>query len=223
MGELTEAQLEANRSNALHSTGPRTDAGRERSSLNALKHGLAGRTVVLPKEDKEEYRAFCKKLVDSLRPETPVEEELARCIADQYWRLRRVRAIEEGMNERGEASIQEISTLGIYMQRIDRLLKDAEWRLREEQARRKKEEEAARDAAIAFYKFRKMYGLPWEPQEFGSVYSADELEKTIKAREMKFRALFAGRVGWDRAKYELWAESKGKGRGVVEEEALLNR
>jgi hypothetical protein len=177
--------------------------------------------VVLPKEDKEEYRAFCKKLVDSLRPETPVEQELARCIADQYWRLRRVRAIEEGMNERGEATIQEISTLGTYVQRIGRVLKDAEGRLRELQEQRKKEEGAERDRAISFYKFRKMYGLPWEPQEFGFVYSAEELEKAVRLRDMRWRALFAGRFGWDRAKYESW--SKGKRLGVVEEKAPLNK
>src|SRR3984957_15375684 len=34
-----------------HSPGPRTPAGRLRSSLNALTHGLTGRTVLLPSED----------------------------------------------------------------------------------------------------------------------------------------------------------------------------
>jgi hypothetical protein len=221
MAEVTEAQLEANRANALHSTGPRTDAGRERSSLNAMKHGLTGRTVVLPKEDKVEYRAFCKRMIDSLHPATPVEEELAQSIADQYWRLRRVRAIEEGMNERGEATIQEISTLGTYVQRIDRVLKDAERRLRELQEQRKKKEEAERNSAISLYKFRKMYDLPWEPQEFGFVYSAEELEKAVRLRDMKWSALFAGRFGWNRGKYELW--SKEKGREEIEEAALLKK
>ena len=36
------AQMEANRRNAQHSTGPRTSAGRSRSSQNALKHGFTG-------------------------------------------------------------------------------------------------------------------------------------------------------------------------------------
>jgi hypothetical protein len=221
MAGVTDAQLEANRANALLSTGPRSEEGRERSSLNAMKHGLTGRTVVLPKEDKEEYRAFCKRMIDSLHPATPVEEELAQSIADQYWRLRRVRAIEEGMNERGEATIQEISTLGTYVQRIDRVLKDAERRLREMQAQRNKAEADARDAALSIYKFRKMYGLPWEPQEFGFVYAAEELEKTLKVRSVRSKAQFAGRFGFERAKYELW--SKGKGREEREEAAALKK
>jgi hypothetical protein len=211
--ELSEAQWEANRANALHSPGPTTPEGRQRSSLNAMKHGLAGRTVVLPKEDKGEYRAFCKRMIDSLHPATPVEEELAQSIADQYWRLRRVRAIEEGINERGETSIQEISTLGTYMQRIERLLRESERRLQEEQAERKKEEQEARKSAISLYKFRKMYGLPWDPREFGFVYAVEEVEKTIQLREMQRSAAVAGRFGWDRVKYEAWEAEKKRSGG----------
>lgn len=35
-------QMAANRRNAQHSTGPRTSAGKSRSSQNALKHGFTG-------------------------------------------------------------------------------------------------------------------------------------------------------------------------------------
>lgn len=38
---ISEAQLSANRKNALNSTGPRSSAGKARSKLNALRHGLA--------------------------------------------------------------------------------------------------------------------------------------------------------------------------------------
>ena len=40
-----------NRENAQHSTGPKTEAGKQKSSLNALRHGLTGQTVVMPAED----------------------------------------------------------------------------------------------------------------------------------------------------------------------------
>ncbi len=36
----TAAQQQANKENAKHSTGPRTDEGKQRTSQNALKHGL---------------------------------------------------------------------------------------------------------------------------------------------------------------------------------------
>ena len=55
-----------NRSNAQRSTGPRTPEGKHKSCLNALRHGLTGRVVVLPGEDIEVYQAFCQELMADL-------------------------------------------------------------------------------------------------------------------------------------------------------------
>ena len=44
------------------STGPRTQEGKQRSALNALRHGLTGRTVVMPYEDMDQYHIFCRRL-----------------------------------------------------------------------------------------------------------------------------------------------------------------
>src|ERR1700693_1905973 len=49
-------RAEINRSNAQHSTGPRTDAGKQRSSQNALRHGLTARSAVIPSEDPADYQ-----------------------------------------------------------------------------------------------------------------------------------------------------------------------
>jgi hypothetical protein len=221
MMDLSDAQLAANRANAELSTGPRTEEGKQRSSLNAMKHGLTGRTVVLPKENQEEYRAFAKRITDSLEPGTPVEEELAQVIADQYWRLRRVKAIEDELVERGEATLQHLSTLGIYVQRIERGLKEAERRLREMQTLRKKEEEEKKTEAIRVYRFHKMMDLPWDPEFNGFVYSGEELEEEIGRREMRLVGILAARWDYDRGKWEAWKkqrkerltkESKGKGQ-----------
>ena len=48
-------QLEANRRNALRSTGPKTDDGKRRSRVNAVRHGLTAETVVGSLEDAEDY------------------------------------------------------------------------------------------------------------------------------------------------------------------------
>ena len=50
---VSEAKLEANRRNAQKSTGPRTEAGKKRSSLNAVTHGLRAETLVLLDEDPQ--------------------------------------------------------------------------------------------------------------------------------------------------------------------------
>ena len=48
----TAAQILANRENAQHSTGPRTEEGKANSSLNNLHHGLAARGfIVLPGQE----------------------------------------------------------------------------------------------------------------------------------------------------------------------------
>jgi hypothetical protein len=51
-------QIEANRHNALKSTGPKTEAGKQRSRRNALRHGFTAETVIEPLENPKEYRAF---------------------------------------------------------------------------------------------------------------------------------------------------------------------
>jgi hypothetical protein len=64
----------------------KTPQGRARSSMNALRHGLTARVVVLPSEDMDAYQAFSKEIVDSLDPQTPVERQFAQTVADNQWR-----------------------------------------------------------------------------------------------------------------------------------------
>jgi hypothetical protein len=77
--------------------GPRTEKGKAHSKMNALRHGLSGRIVVLPSEDMGQYLKFASDFVNSLNPATPLESELAQVVADGYWRLKRFRTVEEGM------------------------------------------------------------------------------------------------------------------------------
>ena len=51
-------QIEANRRDAVKSTGPITEEGKHRSRQNAVRHGLCGETVVEIVEDIEDYRGF---------------------------------------------------------------------------------------------------------------------------------------------------------------------
>jgi len=90
-------QLDANRLNALKSTGPRTGDGKQQSRRNALKHGLTVETVIEPLEDPEEYRAFEEAIVAEYLPQTPVEQELVHRLASLFWRLRRATSIETGL------------------------------------------------------------------------------------------------------------------------------
>ena len=60
-------QIEANRRNAENSTGPRSEAGKQRSSRNAVRHGLTAETVIEPLEDAKDYGAFTAPSDDTVR------------------------------------------------------------------------------------------------------------------------------------------------------------
>src|SRR5712692_9549229 len=90
-------QLEANRRNALRSTGPSTVNGKHASRRDALRHGFTAETVLESMENAEAYRAFEAAIVSEYLPRTPVEQELAHRLASLFWRLRRATAIETGL------------------------------------------------------------------------------------------------------------------------------
>src|ERR1700685_1645341 len=90
-------QYAANRLNAEKSHGPTSPQGRARSSMNALRHGLTARVVVLPNDDMGAVQAVSKEIADSLDPQTPVERQVAQTSADNQWRINRIRSIEDGM------------------------------------------------------------------------------------------------------------------------------
>jgi len=49
----SDKQVQANRRNALKSTGPRTPEGKAAVRQNALRHGLLSKETLLPGEDQE--------------------------------------------------------------------------------------------------------------------------------------------------------------------------
>jgi hypothetical protein len=87
-------RAEINRQNAAHSRGPISPEGKRRVSLNALRHGLTGHTVVLPSEDLAAYQKHCGEFHTELKPEGLIESKCVQTIADTYWRLDRIRAME---------------------------------------------------------------------------------------------------------------------------------
>ena len=87
-------QIQANRRNALRSTGPNTEAGKERSRRNAVRHGLCAETVVAGIEFIEDYSAFEASVIADYEAQTAVERELVLRLASLLWRLRRATSIE---------------------------------------------------------------------------------------------------------------------------------
>ncbi|MBV9034055.1 MAG: hypothetical protein JO182_06140, partial [Acidobacteriaceae bacterium] len=86
----SERRLAANRANAQLSTGPRTDAGKAKSSLNAVKTGLTGRTVLLPNDEVAAYEAHIERFRKEFQPVGDQETHLVQSLADTQWRLDRI-------------------------------------------------------------------------------------------------------------------------------------
>jgi hypothetical protein len=142
---ISDARLRANKANAQNSSGPKTDEGKKRSSLNATRHGLLAQTLHLPEEDMAAYHEFTAAYVKGLNPAGFVETQLAHTCADLQFRLNRIAAAEHnlfsiGHVEQGDLwdpghpeahtalafaetirkSPDPLKTLSIYEQRISR-------------------------------------------------------------------------------------------------------
>ena len=87
-------QIEANRRNAIRSTGPSTEEGKRRTRRNAVRHGLCAQTVIETVEDIEDYSAFEAAVIADYDAQTAVERELVLRLASLLWRLRRATLIE---------------------------------------------------------------------------------------------------------------------------------
>jgi len=93
----SEKKAEANRRNALKSTGPKTPEGKAAVRLNALKHALLSQEILLPGEDEEALRDLGEHLQAELQPVGELENLLVDRIIASYWRLRRLGRVEAGI------------------------------------------------------------------------------------------------------------------------------
>jgi hypothetical protein len=103
----SEKTFAANRANAQLSTGPRTAAGLAKSSLNALKCGLTGRTVLLPTEDVAEYEQHIRRYHAEFSAVGQRETDLVQSIAETAWRLKRIPLLESSIYAVGSIELAE--------------------------------------------------------------------------------------------------------------------
>jgi hypothetical protein len=187
------AQVLANQSNALLSTGPKTEAGKQKSSLNAMRHGLTGQTIVMPHEDMQAYVAFRKELEAQLQPANALESQIAGRMIDIQWRLNRCFALEMAVYAlgRSESSGGEdladavmtdarvlhekkstIQVLGMHEQRLTRMYTSAKAELESLQAARKRLDLQQLIDASSIRNLKQ----PWDPAENGFELSLAEID-----------------------------------------------
>ncbi len=210
---ISEIQLEANRSNAQLSHGPVTDAGRKRSSMNAMRHGLTGQVTTMTDEDRAAHENFSKALIQDLAPKGAMETQLAQRIATDSWRLNRISAVEDSLfalglhehggqfhleNEQIDAALttarvftmesKQLQLLTLYEQRLNRAIQKNLAMLQQLQATRKTAELAAMEEAATFLKLSEMKGLPYQPLKDGFVFSNEQIHAAIDRERRLDRA-----------------------------------
>ncbi len=90
----TRAQRRAARVNSEKSTGPRTEAGKSASSLNAVRHGLCTQQALLPGEDAQALQELSLEFHKTSRAVGPQELYCVERMILSYWRMRRIGALE---------------------------------------------------------------------------------------------------------------------------------
>lgn len=96
----SQRKINSARSNGAKSRGPKTEAGRRKSAMNALTHGLyAASSIVLQQESPEQYQALLHAYIHQFQPDGPAELHLIEEMVAAKWRQRRLWAIETDLVE----------------------------------------------------------------------------------------------------------------------------
>lgn len=78
--------------------GPKTEEGKQKSSMNSLKHGLNAKTPLaqarIARETEIDTEGIVARVRDHYKPADPIEEELVKRIATCIIRLERMSIIE---------------------------------------------------------------------------------------------------------------------------------
>ncbi len=90
-------QVEANKKNAQHSSGPTSASGRKKAAVNSLTHGLTAQTIVLPEHEKEPYRLYSEGITKDLAPVGTYEAALVASIIDSRWRIHQIASMEAAL------------------------------------------------------------------------------------------------------------------------------
>jgi hypothetical protein len=187
---LSERAIEANRRNAQKSTGPRTEEGKAASRLNAGRHKITAQVTILPDEERVAAEDFCGKLAATFNPEGLEEIQLARGIAENYWRLNQARAAianrfalsltgqpphpMAGGHPQIEYAIEIAETfdrdanclrlISLYEQRTFNLLQRQKRELEAMQKAREQKRQAALNEAQDLYAYAAAHGEAWSAE-----------------------------------------------------------
>ena len=178
--QLTDKQLEANSPNARYSTGPKSENGKHNSSRNATRHGLFA-----IQQSTEAHRQFTTDIIADLNPSGALENQTAQLIAEDHYRLNRIREIETAIFAQGDPGTiflqhaKELERLTLYESRISRNIQRNLAQLKSIQADRKAECARQMSEAQLLAQVSLSQNRPYHPEQDGFVFSAIEINTAI--------------------------------------------
>lgn len=211
----TPNSTSVNRANAQRSTGPKTPEGKQRSSLNALRHGLTGQIVVMPAEDLQAYRLHVKAFTEHYQPADPPEAHLVQVLADTAWRQNRVAALETNLLTLGVANAEHLinapeqiqnalaiaaavesqskalSNLSMHSQRLCRQFEKTVAQLRDLQNTRRAQGLHDMASLLDILEMHESTGKRYNPSADGFVFSDQQIKEAKRARRRENLALEA--------------------------------
>jgi len=132
----TLIQIESNRRNAQHSTGPATPAGRNAVRLNALKYGIHAKSLLIPGEDPAEFQALVEDLQNTWKPQDSAERQFVDQLTTSSWRLNRLRNAEaqlwpDATGKPGVTLGQALESISRTLDRVGRMIDRIERSIRQ--------------------------------------------------------------------------------------------
>jgi hypothetical protein len=192
MSATSQARVDANRQNAQSSTGPRSEAGKQKSALNSVRHGLTGQTIILPADQVEAYQTYTEGFLKELAPVGVHETALVHSIMSSRWRMHQIAAMESaiyalGFREHGaqfadetpemaaamaraitfQLQKPELERLRRYESQLNRQANKDQQLLTALQTERKEKAAQQEKDAIALLTHFTTTGKPWNPADFG--------------------------------------------------------
>ena len=214
---VSEAKHAANKANAQQDEpavlseakikgkgGATSPEGKAKSSLNAVKTALTGRTILLSADEAPAYQQHVAEYEKDLHPFGQRECDLVQSIADSSWRLQRIPVLEAAIYAQGRIQFasqfddhdpslrsslidlqthltyeKQLRNLHIQEARIHRRREKDLAELRDLQKERKQHQKFALEAALRLYTQAKRANQPFDLAALGFEFSMDDLQVYI--------------------------------------------
>lgn len=187
---VSPQKVEANRRNALKSTGPKTARGKGIVRLNAMKHGFFAKEVdyliAYLRERPSEFKSLHNQLRETLQPVGKLEELLVEKIALCFWRSRRALRCEIAQSRHGAYLAQrQVERTDEYPPLVDAAIRAVK-RAREDIETNGILSEATREE-IEYWLPK--YSNRMEPFRHGSPMSPEQKEASLRAIDQTLSGL----------------------------------